>query len=316
MATALKGPELDAHIRAAESSLYEHYGLSHSEHLVHVASQDVDVRVVEIGSDSTKPPILLLHGIASVTAAAIPLLPLLGKRRILAVDWPGHGLSGPITLNSHTDLRAHVTAVIDSVLDSFGVDTVDLVAHSLGGQFALYYVLAEPNRVRRLVLLGAPGAGFEGVAPVPAMRIMSIPGIGRGILAMPASPEAYLKNSDGMLGAGAMDGYPGEIAEVGYRASQRAGFAPSVSSFFRALITPFSMRSGVSVPPADLARITTPTLMVWGDKDVFLTPAKGRANIDAVPGSQLLLVDGGHAPWLNELELTGSTIRSFLDAGD
>jgi pimeloyl-ACP methyl ester carboxylesterase len=52
--------------------------------------------------------------------------------------------------------------------------------------------------------------------------------------------------------------------------------------------------------------------MVWGDSDVFLTPDKGRANIDAIPGSQLLLVTGGHAPWLNELELSGSTIRQFL----
>ena len=311
---SLSEADLDSRIRTSESALYDHYGLSHTERFVHVADPDVDVRVVEIGTDSLRPPILLLHGIASVTAAAIPLLPLLGPRRILAVDWPGHGLSAPVTLTSRSDLRTHVTAVIDAVLTSFGVDTVDLVAHSLGGQFALYYVLAEPKRVHRLVLLGAPGAAFEGVAPVLAMRIMSIPRIGRGILAMPTSPETYLKNSDGMLGAGAMDGYPEEIAEVGYLASQRPGFAPSVSSFFRALITPFSMRAGVAVAPADLARVAAPTLMVWGDKDVFLTPDKGRQNIDAIPHSQLLLVDGGHAPWLNELELSGATIRDFLDA--
>jgi pimeloyl-ACP methyl ester carboxylesterase len=305
--------EVDAGVRRAESTLYEHYGLAHSERYVRLSRPAMDVRVVEIGDDTTLPPILLLHGIASVTAAAVPLLPRLGNRRILAVDWPGHGLSGPLVLDSHTDLRAHATIVIDAVLAAFDVDIVDVIAHSLGGQFALYYVIARPGLVRRLVLLGAPGAGFEGVAPVPAMRIMSIPGIGRAILALPASREAYRKNSDGMLGAGAMDGYPDEIAEVGYLASKRPGFASSLASFFRALITPFSMRPGVAVPPADLARIATPTLMVWAEKDVFLTPARGRANIDAIPHSQLLLVEGGHAPWLNELELTGSTIRTFLD---
>ena len=31
-------------------------------------------------------------------------------------------------------------------------------------------------------------------------------------------------------------------------------------------------------------------------------------------GHELLVVHGGHAPWLNELELTGSTVRSFLEA--
>lgn len=312
MATSDAG--IAAQIRSAENAAYSHYGLLHSERVVWVANPALEVRVMDIGSDTNRPPILLLHGIASVTAAALPLLPLLGNRRILAVDWPGHGLSGRPVLGSRTDLRQHVTAVIDAVLASFGVDTVDIVAHSLGGQFALYYVLAQPVRVRRLVLLGAPGAGFEGVEPVPAMRLMSVPGIGRGILALPASPRSYLKNSDGMLGAGAMDGYPSEIVDVGYLASKRSGFAPSLASFFRALISPFGVRAGVAVAIADLRTLTVPTLMVWGDKDVFLTPAKGRANIDAIPGSQLLLVDGGHAPWLDALEGVGATVREFLDA--
>ncbi|HEX4402797.1 MAG TPA: alpha/beta hydrolase [Galbitalea sp.] len=304
---------VETEFRTSESALYGHYGLQHTERFVQLAAPSIKIRVVEIGDDSTRPPILLLHGIASVTAAAIPLLPLLGGRRILAVDWPGHGLSDPLVLGRHTDLRAQVVSVIDTVLDDFGAKTVDIVAHSLGGQFALYYVLARPNRVRRLVLLGAPGAGFEGVQPVAAMRVMAIPGIGRGILSLPASPAAYKKNSEGMLGAGALDGYPDEVGDVGYYGSQRTGFPSSLASFFRALITPFSVRKGVAVPAADLATITTPTLMVWGDKDVFLTPAHGRANLEAIQGSQLLVVDGGHAPWLNELELTGSTILKFLD---
>ena len=305
---------LDDEVRDAESRLYSHYGLVHTERFVAVADPAVAVRVVQIGTDTSRPPILLLHGIASVTAAAVPLLPLIGDRRILAVDWPGHGLSGRMVLDPHADLRRHVTAIIDAVLDSFGLRVVDIVAHSLGGQFALYYVLAEPERVNKLVLLGAPGAGFEGVEPVPAMRIMAIPGIGRAILSLPASPAAYRKNSEGMLGAGAMDGYPDEIAQVGYAASQRAGFAASLASFFRALITPVSVRRGVAVPREDLARIGTPTLMVWGDQDVFLTPGRGRHNLDAIPRSQLLEVTGGHAPWLNELELCGSTIAAFLDS--
>ena len=300
--------------RTAESALYEHYGLKHTERFIQLTDPSIRIRVVDIGDDTTRPPILLLHGIASVTAAAIPLLPLLGGRRILAVDWPGHGLSDPLVVGAHTDLRAQVVSVIDAVLDDFAVESADVVAHSLGGQFALYYVLARSSRVRRLVLLGAPGAGFEGVQPVAAMRIMAIPGIGRGILSLPASPAAYKKNSEGMLGAGALDGYPDEVGDVGYYGSQREGFPPSLASFFRALITPFSVRKGVAVPRADLATITTPTLMVWGDKDVFLTPAHGRSNLDAIPGSQLLVVDGGHAPWLNELELTGSTILKFLDS--
>jgi len=304
----------EAGFREAESALYERYGLPHSEHVVRIPEPGQSIRVVEIGEDGSLPPVLLLHGIASVTAAAIPLIPQLGARRVLAVDWPGHGLSDPIDVGPRTDLRAHAVAVIDAVLDAFAVEEADIVAHSLGGQFALYYSLASPGRVRRLVLLGAPGAGFAGVRPMPAMRLMATPGMGRMILALPTSRAAYLKNSDGMLGAGALDGYPEQIAEAGYLASRRPGFAPSLAGFFRALITPFSVRSGVAVPLERLATLRTPTLMVWGDQDAFLTPEHGRASIDAIPGARLLLVEGGHAPWLDELELTGSTVRAFLPA--
>ncbi|AMM19292.1 hypothetical protein AX769_03030 [Frondihabitans sp. PAMC 28766] len=311
--TKVNDDEASKDFRAAESALYRHYGLTTSESFVSVGPQRFSVRVVEIGSDSTRPPILLLHGISSVTALAVPLLPLLGDRRILAVDWPGHGLSDPFVVKAGTDLRTHVVSVIDAVLEHFQADTIDLVGHSLGGQFSLYYVEARPERVRRLVLLGAPGAGFEGVQPVPAMRIMSVPGVGRGLLSIPSSLPSYAKQSDGMLGAKALDGFPHEIAVVGWSASKRPGFARSLASFFRALITPFSMREGVAVPRETLERFTTPTLMVWGDADVFLTPARGRHNIDAIPGSTLLLVEGGHAPWLNELEAAGDAVRSFLD---
>jgi pimeloyl-ACP methyl ester carboxylesterase len=303
---------LESRFREAEAAVYDHYGLTRTEHTISLAGAGGSIRVVEIGSDAGRPPIVLLHGIASVTAAAIPLLPLLGDRRILAVDWPGHGLSDPLVLGRGADLRAHARLVIDAVFDGFGIEKADIVAHSLGGQFALYYALNRPERVRRLVLLGAPGAGFEGVRPVAAMRLMSAPGIGRAILALPASFDAYRKNSDGMLGRGALDPYPRGITEVGYLGSQRPGFASSLASFFRALITPFSVREGVAVRRAQLATISTPTLMVWGDDDVFLTPARGRKNVDAIPGAKLLIVHGGHAPWLNELETTASAVRQFL----
>jgi pimeloyl-ACP methyl ester carboxylesterase len=298
--------------RAAEDRLYAHYSLPHTERVVRAG--DLDVRVVEINPDAAGTPVLLLHGIASVTAAAVPLVAHLGDRRVIALDWPGHGLSGPLVLKRDDDLRAIMVSVIDAVLDAYGLKRVDIVAHSLGGQFALYYVLARAARVRRLVLLGAPGAGFSEVTPVPAMRLLSIPGVGRGILSLPASPAAYAKNSAATLGPGALDGYPADLAEAGRLASQRPGFAPSVASYFRALITPFRVRANVPVSHAELATITVPTFMVWGDEDVFLTPDRGRASIESIPGAKLLVVKGGHAPWLNQLNETSAAVVGFLDA--
>ena len=308
---------LDARLRAAETTLAAHYGRTLTERMVRTPN-GLDVRVVEFpaapGSDPALPPILLLHGIASVTAVAMPLVGTLAGRRILAVDWPGHGLSGRSVLGRDAELRTHVVSVLDAVLTAYSLERVDLIGHSLGGQFALYFTLARPERVRRLVLLGAPGAGFGEVQPVLAMRALAVPGLGGAILGLSTSQAAYAKNSDGLLGKGALDGFPAEIVEIGYLASQRPDFAPSVSSMFRALITPFAVRPHVPVSHEALATLSTPVLMVWGDDDVFLNPVKGRASFDAIPGAQLLEVHGGHAPWLNEPQRVADAVSTFLDS--
>jgi len=308
---------LDARIRAAEKTLAAHYGRTLVEHAV-VAPDGVEVRVVEYpvvsgsSADDALPPILLLHGIASVTAVAMPLVGALPNRRILAVDWPGHGLSGLSVLPAQTDLRAVVVATLDAVLAAFGLERVDLVGHSLGGQFSLYFALRRRAKVRRLVLLGAPGAGFAEVRPVPAMRALAVPGLGTAILGLSTSMSSYAKQSEGLLGKGALDGYPTEITEIGYLASQRSDFAPSVSSIFRTLMTPLGIRPMIAVSHDELATIGAPVLMVWGDADVFLAPEKGRASFDAIPGAELLQLPGGHAPWLNDLDRVGAAVATFL----
>ncbi len=306
---------LDARVREAERSVATGYGRSLVEH--HVRTPDgLDVRVVEypaVGEPAVgQPPILLLHGIASVTAVAMPLVGLLPSRRILAVDWPGHGLSGRSVLPRGADLRAHVVSVLDAVLAAFDIERVDLVGHSLGGQFGLYFALRRRAAVRRLVTLGAPGAGFSEVRPVMAMRALAVPWVGTGILGLSTSRASYAKQSEGLLGRGALDGYPEEITEIGYLASQRSDFAPSVSSMFRALITPFGLRSLVPLSHDELATLTIPVLIVWGDEDVFLTPIKGRASAEAIPHVTILELEGGHAPWLNDLARVGDSVSAFL----
>ncbi|HEY4152112.1 MAG TPA: alpha/beta fold hydrolase, partial [Pseudolysinimonas sp.] len=179
MATA-DPAHLEARVRAAETALAAKYGRTLVEHRVTMAGGAM-VRVVEYpaidapDAAAALPPILLLHGIASVTALAVPLLGALADRRVLAVDWPGHGLSDADVVAPSTEVRAHAVAVVDAVLAHFQVDLVDMIGHSLGGQVALYVALAHPDRLRRLVLLGAPAGAFSQARPTFGMRVASIP---------------------------------------------------------------------------------------------------------------------------------------------
>jgi pimeloyl-ACP methyl ester carboxylesterase len=92
-------------------------------------------------------------------------------------------------------------------------------------------------------------------------------------------------------------------------------FAASVSSFFRALITPRRVRDGVAVTPAELAGLRMPTLLVWGTDDVFMTPDAAAESIATIPQHTLVAVEAaGHMPWLNDPQRCGPVITEFLDS--
>jgi pimeloyl-ACP methyl ester carboxylesterase len=66
------------------------------------------------------------------------------------------------------------------------------------------------------------------------------------------------------------------------------------------------------VHATELSRLAVPVLAIWGDTDALLTPAAGRADLDAIPGSELVVIAGGHAPWLNDLDRVGTAVGAFL----
>ena len=98
------------------------------------------------------------------------------------------GLSDPIDLPRHRYRDSAVTW-LDGVLDVLGLGTVALLGHSGGGMWALWYALARPDRVERLVLIGPPGLPNTR-CPMP-MRLAATPGLGQLLSRLlPPSPKS------------------------------------------------------------------------------------------------------------------------------
>jgi 2-succinyl-6-hydroxy-2,4-cyclohexadiene-1-carboxylate synthase len=97
------------------------------------------------------PTVVLLHGFTHTGASWEPVVAALGESyRALTPDIRGHGTASdlePVSLE----------AVIDDLLASSPA-RFTLAGYSMGGRLALHLVLAAPERVERLVLIGAsPG---------------------------------------------------------------------------------------------------------------------------------------------------------------
>lgn len=106
------------------------------------------------GSDELLPPVVLLHGGPGSSSSLVGMMQALAAtRRVIAPDTAGCGSSDPIpegepSIGTFADILAET-------LDRLGVTHVDLYGHHTGAQIACELAIAQPNRVRRMVLDGA-----------------------------------------------------------------------------------------------------------------------------------------------------------------
>jgi pimeloyl-ACP methyl ester carboxylesterase len=120
--------------------------------LIDVAGSRVYAYTGTRAFDGAQPTLLFVHGAAndhSVFQLQSRYFAYHG-RNVLAVDLPGHGRSEGVALPS-------VEAIADwlrDVMDAAGVAEASVVGHSMGALASLELAARNPDRVRRLALLG------------------------------------------------------------------------------------------------------------------------------------------------------------------
>ena len=115
-----------------------------------------------------EPPLVMVHGWMDVAASYQFVVDAMARDRyVIAPDWRGYGLTElPGTDNYWFP---DYLADLDFLLDHYAPGTpVDLVGHSMGGNIAMLYSGARPDRIRALVNL----EGFG----MPASRPAQAPG--------------------------------------------------------------------------------------------------------------------------------------------
>lgn len=268
-------------------------------------SQFLPVRGMQVhlrdeGPRADPVPIVLLHGTADSLhtwdgwSAA-----LRGQRRVIRFDLPGFGLTGPDPRADYS-IDAYVRFVW-AVLDTLGVRNVVLGGNSLGGHIAWRAALAQPQRVRQLVLVDAAGypeppidvpLGLRLARSWPANRLLEwmLP---RGLVL------ASLQNVAGdpaTVHADAVDRH--------YDMAVRAGNR-------RALV----QRLAVSDPDEShrIGALRVPTLVLWGERDRLIPLQSGRRFAHDIPGSRLVVLEGlGHVPQQEDAPRSVEQVQRFL----
>ena len=291
-----------ARFRKAEEAFFRKHDLTVSESYLELDAPRLRVRILETGEG---PPVFLLPGLGAVAAAWAPLLARLHGMRLIALDRPGCGLSDSLDLRG-TDLRRFSVSLIASLARALRLEKVSLIGNSIGGTTALWFATEHPQRVDRLVLLGAPPFVMDAQAPL-SMRLMSLPFVAHRALSR-STPAAA---DEVFVGMGHPNGtVRGELLELVMASRQLPGYT---EGFIR-LVQGATGLGGrrVAAPARELAKLGCPTLLIWGRNDTHGPFSRGEQMTRTLPHAKLELVGSGHLPWLDEPEACARLTQDFL----
>jgi pimeloyl-ACP methyl ester carboxylesterase len=299
---------LEDRIRAAEAELFSAAGVAVDETFVDLARTGVRVRVLSHGSG---PPVLLLHGVSLSAAAWAPLFAALAGRRMLAVDLPGHGLSGPVVYR-RGHVREHARLLIDDILDAAGLDRAPVVGHSLGGMFALWHAAGGTDRISELVAIGEPAVALPGARVRMPLSLLTVRGLGVAVLRSPSPRLVYRRLLSQGLGRAEVAGSPASLVEAQRLSARRPSNARTVGSLMYAIDRFRRPRIESVLTEAELAAIAAPTMFIWGSDAHYLSADRARPSIARIPAAALHVVPGAHGPWLVDPERSASLIDAHL----
>jgi len=266
---------------------------------IDVAGMRVHVRDEGLRDDPV--PIILLHG----TSASLHtwdgwVRELEQDRRVIRVDMPGFGLTGPTPDGDYT-IAAYVRFAT-AVLDHFGIEHCVLAGNSFGGWVAWETALAQPGRVNALILVDSAGYAIRSQSVPIAFRIAQIPVLNR--LMEVTLPRSMIESSVRNV-YGHPDKVTPELVDRYYEITLRQGNRRSLVQRF--------VQAPLGIDEERIKELKVPTLILWGGRD-RLIPLEyaGLFNRD-IAGSELVVFDDlGHVPQEEDAARTVGAAKAFL----
>lgn len=296
----------------AQRRLFDAVGLDPRSRFVDLTDPRARIHVFERGRSGAYPPLLFVHGTGTFGAFMAPLMAQFDDARTVAFDRPGYGLSDPFRYSARTFVGVLVDGMA-ALVDALGVDRVDIVGHSMGGHAAIRFAIDRPERVRRLVTVGAV-PGFPGTSVPLPYRLLTVPLANRLLIRLQRSGEEGVLDLAEVFGErDAIVDHPKLVRAIAAHEADPAATEATVSEI-GAFGTIRGWRSSFRLGPAQLGELRRPTLLIWGRHDPLGGPADVRAGVDSIPDARFEAVDAGHMPFLAHAAWCADRIREHRRA--
>ncbi len=242
--------------------------------------------------------LVMIHGFTSSLESWDQLAAELSSDyRVIRMDLPGHGLTGPDEQGRYSNEQT--VQFVSSFIDQLGLEDPILVGNSLGGLTAWRYASSQSDSVASLILIAPGGFSINGVTEQPA----KVPAMVKFYLTK--APEAGVKQA-----LSALYGNPEAIPVERFTSFRNLMKRPGNGEAFVQRAATFTLPD----PEPELKRLDVPTLLLWGDSDIMVPSEHGEKFSAALPDAKLIVYDGvGHIPQEEIPGRVAADIHRFLE---
>jgi pimeloyl-ACP methyl ester carboxylesterase len=288
---ALAGAALTAKLVSRPRDVaWEDYAdtLPHAEHSRFVAVDGARIHFQEMGA-AHAPPVVLLHGFCSSGYIWADVMPLLAEAgfRVIAPDLVGYGFSGKPPYAEYT-IQAQARMVL-RLLNRLGIGRATLIGSSYGGAVAATCALDAPERVDKLVLVGA--VSNDNVPQQRLLQMAAWPVIGDLLSPVMLDSRPLMRWRMSQV-------YAPENARLTQDAARMEGHHRPLraAATHRAVINTLRRWSATRIA-REAHLIRQPTLLLWGENDQDVPLREGWRLFHSIPDSRLIVFHRcGHIP--------------------
>lgn len=211
-------------------------------------------------NETTKPPVVLLHGIISQSYSWRGVMGPLAEAgfRSVAPDWIGHGYSSKPDKSEFDYTPATFLTGLEQWLETMEISRFSLVVQGFLGSVGLLYAAKHPSQIERLVILNTP---LTAEAKLPfKISQMGIPLIGDILTQDPLLVDRTLEGG----GPYAVDDADLDVYRRPFLKSSDAGRS------LLATVKKLQLQSVLADIDQGFEKWPVPTLIAWGTADKWL----------------------------------------------
>lgn len=275
--------------------------LFHPDHSCFVDVDGVRVHYQDAG-DAHAPALVLIHGFASSTLVWSKVFLRLASQgfRVIAVDMLGFGYSAKPKNGEYT--IAGQAKLLTRLLDQLAIPRAVFIGSSYGGAVAATCALDYPERVEKLVLVGAVSNNRPKAFKL--MRVFSSPVVGDVVSPLLIGSRRLLRRRMKRV-------YDRHSWVLDERRVNARHLILRPAGAHRAIIRTVRGWDAERIS-RDAHQITQPTLLLWGENDLEIPLSDGERLHAEIPGSRLIVfLNCGHIPHEEYPEAFVDVVASF-----